>query len=243
VTLTVTVSPVNSGFVEICKKYTPSIYPDTKNFLWEDESRVDTPGEQGYITTFKAIPSPGYMFDHWEGFLSGDSLIVSHELTKSDDEKTVTAVFIKHATEGACKSSAPIQEDIIIVSQWSGDYPVGQLARLPQGQRATPVGYIVDAETLGSVWQVFKPEEQMPVVDFDADLIVFVRNVDFYNRISISRCTAQDGVAEILAVQTMSAMPIEDKAGMSLAVIPRAGLRFIKARGVMVPVTDKINTN
>jgi len=92
----VNVSPDGSGSVEICKKYSSSVYPDTKNFLWEDESRDnDIPGGKGYIITFKAIQSPGYLFDHWEGFLSGDSSIISHELSKSDDEKAVTAVFTK----------------------------------------------------------------------------------------------------------------------------------------------------
>jgi hypothetical protein len=96
VTLTVNVSPVDSGLIEICHKYTPFVYPDTKNFLWEDESRDDDmPGKKGYVITFQAIPASGYLFDHWEGFLSGDSPIISHELSKSDDEKTVTAVFTK----------------------------------------------------------------------------------------------------------------------------------------------------
>ncbi len=31
----------------------------------------------------------------------------------------------------------------------------------------------------------------------------------------------------MLAMETMSAMPIEDKVAMALAVIPRAGVRFI----------------
>jgi hypothetical protein len=95
VTLTVNVSPIDSGIIEICNKYVPSDYPDTKNFLWEDESIDDSPGKKGYIITFRAIPSPGYIFDHWEGFLTGTSPIISHELRKSDDEKTVMAVFVK----------------------------------------------------------------------------------------------------------------------------------------------------
>jgi hypothetical protein len=43
---------------------------------------------------------------------------------------------------------------------------------------------------------------------------------------------------EILAMETMSAMPIEDKAAMAMAVIPRAGVRFIRAGEEQIPVTD-----
>jgi hypothetical protein len=90
----VNVSPVDSGNIEICSKYIPPVYPDTKNFLWED-TEADPPGRTGYIAVFKALASPGYTFDHWEGFLSGVSPIISHELKKSDDGKTAIAVFVK----------------------------------------------------------------------------------------------------------------------------------------------------
>jgi len=139
-------------------------------------------------------------------------------------------------------SSAPMNENLLILFQWNGDYPVEQLVSLPEGQRTAPVGYIGESETFSSVWQGFKPGEQLPEVDFGANLIVFVRNVDFYNRISISKCTVKEGVAEILAIQTKSTIPIEDKVGMSLAVIPRAGLRFINVSELKVPVLDDINT-
>jgi hypothetical protein len=87
------------------------------------------------------------------------------------------------------------------------------------------------------VWQAFKPGEEVPEVDFSKHLVVFSRNVSFYNRTSIAKVTLKDGVADFLAIETLSSMPIEDKAGMAMAVIPRDGVKFIiQAGGAGIPV-------
>ena len=78
----------------------------------------------------------------------------------------------------------------------------------------------------------------MPEVDFRTNLVVFTRNVDFYNRTSIGMVKLADGVLEIVAMETMSALPIEDKAAMAMAVIPRAGVKFIQAGTSRIPVPD-----
>lgn len=66
--------------------------------------------------------------------------------------------------------------------------------------------------------------------------MVFSRNVDFYNSTRIFRVTLRDGVAEVLAMETMSARPLEDKAAMSLAVVPRAGVGSLKAGDRRIPI-------
>ena len=129
-------------------------------------------------------------------------------------------------------------KNLPILQKWSGDYPVTELHRLPENLRTSPVGYLADAETFADVWQAFKPNEKMPEVDFKSNLVVFTRNVDFYNRTSIGMVKLADGVLEIVAMETMSALPIEDKAAMAMAVIPRAGVKFIQAGTIRIPVPD-----
>jgi hypothetical protein len=129
--------------------------------------------------------------------------------------------------------------DLPILQQWSGDYPMAHLNRLPEGQQQSHVGFIGDEATFGAVWQAFKPGEKVPEVDFGKELVVFSRNVVFYNRTSIAKITLQDGVAEAIAIETMSSLPIEDKVAMALAVIPRAGVKFIQTGDERVPVTKK----
>jgi len=124
-----------------------------------------------------------------------------------------------------------------ILQQWSGDYPVAELRRLPENLRTSRFGYMAEAETFADVWQAFKPNEKMPEVDFKLNLVVFTRNVDFYNRTSIGMVKLTDGVLEIVAMETMSALPIEEKAAMAMAVIPRAGVKFIQAGTSRIPVT------
>ena len=111
---------------------------------------------------------------------------------------------------------------------WSGDYPVAALDQLPPGQQQNRAGYIGDVDTFAKVWQNFMPEAALPAVDFANNLVVFHRNVVYYNRTNIFKVTLTEGVAEVLAMETMSAMPVEDRAAMAMAVIPRAGVKAIR---------------
>jgi hypothetical protein len=119
--------------------------------------------------------------------------------------------------------------DTPILEKWSGDYPVRELGRLPAGQQDMAAGYIGDPETFIQVWRAFMPQEILPAVDFSKNIVVFTRNTQFYNRTSILKVMLQEGTADIIAMETMSALPIEEKAAMALAVIPRHGVMAIRA--------------
>ena len=120
------------------------------------------------------------------------------------------------------RSVEPIE--VPILQQWSGDYPVDHLSRLPQGGQRRASGYILEASSFAAVWQVFKPGETIPAVDFGKHLIVYYRNVDFYNRASIAKIILKGDVIEILAMNTLSSRPIEDKVALSMAVIARSSI-------------------
>lgn len=133
---------------------------------------------------------------------------------------------------GGCASRdtmSAVPESIPLLASWSGDYPLAELGRLPDGQHSSTVGYIGDAQTFNRVWQVFMPAEDLPVVDFRKNIVVFTRNIQFYNRTSIFRVELQEGTAEILAMETMSSMPIDDKVAMAMAVIARDGVLAVKS--------------
>lgn len=119
--------------------------------------------------------------------------------------------------------------DIPLLENWSGDYPVSELGRLPEGQQDKALGYMGDAASFSQVWQVFMPGENQPAVDFSKNIVVFTRNVQFYNRTSIFKVELLEGTAEIFAMETMSALPINEKVAMAMAVIPREGVKSIKA--------------
>jgi hypothetical protein len=116
-----------------------------------------------------------------------------------------------------------------ILQSWQGDYPVAQLTLLPDDQRDQVVGFIDDAKTFEGVWKAFKPGEAVPKIDFKANLVLFARNTQFYNRISIGKVNVTNGVAEVLAMETMSAMPIEDKVALSVVVVARQGISAIQS--------------
>jgi hypothetical protein len=126
-----------------------------------------------------------------------------------------------------------------ISQRWSGDYPIAELKRLPAAQQVSRVGYLGSAADFEVVWSAFKPGEALPTVDFSRQLVVFVRNVDFYNRTNIFKTELKDGVLEVLAMETMSAIPIDDKVAMAMAVVPRQGVKFIQAGPTRIPVSEK----
>jgi len=127
--------------------------------------------------------------------------------------------------------------DVRIIQNWSGDFPVAKLDMLPKGQERLPAGYIGDKTTFQNVWQIFSPGTPVPEVDFDNNMIVFGRNTQFYNRTTIFKVTLnEEGIASILAMATMTSTPIEDKVAMSMAVIPRQGIKSIFTAGTDLPI-------
>ena len=111
-----------------------------------------------------------------------------------------------------------------------------QLNRLPEGQRRSRVGCIGDPKTFTDVWHVLMPGEPVPQVDFNRNLVVFSRNLTYFNRTRIFKVTLIGGVAEVLAMETMSAMPIEDVLVLALAIVPRDGIQFIQSDNEKFPV-------
>jgi hypothetical protein len=133
----------------------------------------------------------------------------------------------------------PLTGEAEILQTWQGDYPVAQLERLPEGQREHKVGYIADSATFGNVWSALMPAKAAAGVDFRTHLVVFVRNTQFYNRISIGKVKVSNGVAEVIAMETMSARPIRDKVAMSLAVVARKGITGIRSGDKIIPIDSQ----
>jgi acid phosphatase (class A) len=132
--------------------------------------------------------------------------------------------------------SQPLDGEAKILQSWHGDYPVAQLKLLPDDQREQGIGFIHEAKTFETVWKAFKPGEAVPEIDFKTNFVLFARNTQFYNRISIGKVNVTNGVAEVLAMETMSAMPIEDKVAISLVVVVREGITAIQAGDKNIPI-------
>ncbi|CAD7845217.1 MAG: hypothetical protein [Olavius algarvensis Delta 4 endosymbiont] len=132
--------------------------------------------------------------------------------------------------------SPPMTGDTAILQSWPGDYPMDRLERLPADQREQGIGYISDRDIFASVWTAFKPGERVPDIDFVNHLVLFARNTQFYNRISIGKVMVKEGVAEVLAMETKSALPIEDTVAMSLVVIARYGIIGLRTGATVMPI-------
>jgi len=133
----------------------------------------------------------------------------------------------------------PLNGDAEILESRHGDFPVSQLDLLPELQRGHPVGFIADAETFKAVWAAFKPGQAAQKIDFKSNLVFFARNTQFYNRISIGKIKVTNGVAEVVAMETMSARPIQDEVGMSMVSVPRKGIEGVRCREQVIQVNKK----
>jgi hypothetical protein len=156
-------------------------------------------------------------------------------LLSSCAEGTITRTL----AQDPVNETKPAGKDLIILQAFSGDYPVARLHRLPSGQEKQQVGYIGSAAEFAHVWQAMSPSQTMPGIDFTKYIVVFSRNMHFYNHTSIGRVVLKDGVVQVLAMETMSSLPIEDKVAMALAVIPREGVKFIHTGTALIPVTQE----
>lgn len=153
------------------------------------------------------------------------------------------AVFsaCSHSAGNGPEASAPGTEaryKVDVRQAWQGDYPVDLLEVLPEEQGQPGAGYIGDMETFSAVWASFKPGEPEPGIDFDENLVIFTRNVVYYNRISIGTVWLNQGVAEMVAAATLSARPVEDKVSIAMAVISRAGVQGVQGRNGVIRVAD-----
>lgn len=134
------------------------------------------------------------------------------------------------------QSMPPINGEVKIQQSWQGDYPVDRLATLSESADQPGIGYIADSKLFGMVWVAFKPGESEPGIDFEENLIIFVRNIQYYNRIQIGKIKLENGVAEVLAMETLSARPIEDMVAISMAVVSRKGITGIQTRDGVIQV-------
>ena len=154
----------------------------------------------------------------------------------------ITASCAGLKSKDKTEADAPLQQmqslngDAKILQSWQGDYPTAQLNLLPENQRENTVGFISNTETFKAVWKAFKPEEAVPAIDFNTNFVIFVKNTQFYNRIRIGKVNVTNGVAEVLAMETLSARPIEDKVAMSLVVLNRQGIIGIRSNGKIIQI-------
>ncbi len=132
--------------------------------------------------------------------------------------------------------SGALPANVEIVKKWDGDFPVSALKKLPRGQQKTPAGYVGDAATFADVWRSFKPGEKVPSVDFKKNMVVFTRNVKFYNRKAITKVTLLEGIMEVQGVETVTSVPVTNKVAMAMAEVPRQGVKTLRAGDKFISV-------
>jgi len=133
-------------------------------------------------------------------------------------------------------SAAENRDALPILNRWNGDYPIAQLDRFQEGHAQLHGGYIGNEVAFASFWKDFKPGTAVPRVNFDENLVVFVRGDGSYSQMLIAKVILKQNIAEVVASGNRSRSTPEDSFAMALAVIPRAGVKFIRVGNEQIAV-------
>jgi len=217
--------------VIIVKQYRGNGTADQANSLLESErdvyyhQRTENPAEGGKRMMKAAM--------RWVVVLAALG-ILSGVAGQSALAKEPVGPKSKGETKAAPAGALPAT--VSILNKWDGDYPVSALKKLPRGQQKTVAGYIGDGATFSDVWKSFRPGEKVPKVDFKKNLVVFTRNVKFYNRKAITKVTLLEGILEVQGIETVTSVPVTDKVAMAMAEVPRQGVKTLRAGDKFIPV-------
>jgi hypothetical protein len=110
---------------------------------------------------------------------------------------------------------------------WVGMLPIESVLLLPKVTRDHRIGIIDKEEIWSKIWKAHQPDEKQPKVDFDSQVVVFIKNVRHLNRITLVSAELDDGLLTIRSKQTRSARPIRGRVHCVLIIVQRVGIRQI----------------
>jgi hypothetical protein len=117
---------------------------------------------------------------------------------------------------------------INIERSWTGMLPIEGVARLPKAYRDNRIGIVSEAESWSRIWKMYQPGKKQPEVDFDAQFVVFIKNVRYLNRIKLVSAELADGLLSLKSQETRSARPIRDQVYCVMILIDREGIQLIR---------------
>lgn len=118
-----------------------------------------------------------------------------------------------------------------IEKKWAGSLPVKSLKLFPEKQRKSRLAYVSSEKQWEALWKAAGFEEKLPKVDFEKSLVVVAKNVRSLNRISVNSASLDNGILRVLALETRTARPIQDKVYCSILVVPRKGIEKLSDGG------------
>lgn len=129
---------------------------------------------------------------------------------------------------GRGERAVPQGEFVRIITSWSSETDAADLKALPQWLPKLRAGYITDQGSMAAFWKVFKPGTIPPKVDFQKNLVVFVAREALYRQLVVMKVTLKDAVAEVVANGNRDEESPPDRLSVAAAVIPRAGIDYLK---------------
>jgi hypothetical protein len=146
-------------------------------------------------------------------------------------QKPTSLIIFLCILNAALDTSAAEPKKMELKQKWQGTFPTARLKLLAKGHQASRVAFIAEGKQWSQVWKAFDAEAKEPKIDFDKNIVVMVKNVRFLNRIFVGNATLDDGTLKVLAGETRTARPINDRVHCAMFVVPRAGIKKISDGG------------
>ena len=103
---------------------------------------------------------------------------------------------------------------------WTGTFPCNKIYLLKPVSADNRLSILRSDKDWNNVWTVFRPGNPVPVINFEQNVVIAVRNVRYFNQVSWKSASRQNHVLSLQTLQTRTARPIGHEASCLFVVVP-----------------------
>lgn len=111
---------------------------------------------------------------------------------------------------------------------WTVTLPIEALDCLLPSQSDLQVGVVRQPDAWKAIWELTNQNQSTPKIDFDREIILFVKNTVYLNRIKLTHVHLDDRTLNLETRNSRSARPIRDKFHAVFLVMPRSGIASVR---------------
>lgn len=111
---------------------------------------------------------------------------------------------------------------------WPVTLAIDALDHLSLSQRDLPIGYVDRNDAWCAIWELAENKQSPPKIDFDHEIVLFIKNTVYLNRLKLTGVHLDDGTLNLEMRNSRSARPIRDKFHAVFFVMPRSGIDSVR---------------
>jgi hypothetical protein len=122
---------------------------------------------------------------------------------------------------------------------WAGAASQTMFALLPSDEQNTEIGYINDPKVFAGIWKEVGGGEALPKIDFNKQMVVFIRNTrEPKNILKVKAFLDDNGTATFVWHETLNNNTPRNKVQCMLLLVEKKGIHRVKGHDVKVEVKE-----